>query len=103
EDGIRDKLVTGVQTCALPIFDEGLERRTERPALDLGVERQDVDSRPQRVDERSRKVADAAQELVHRGHRRRNLDGLQRAASDPRSEERRVGKEWRARVVRYDA
>src|SRR5205823_556789 len=22
EDGIRDKLVTGVQTCALPIFDE---------------------------------------------------------------------------------
>src|SRR5258708_25577126 len=23
EDGIRDDLVTGVQTCALPIFDEG--------------------------------------------------------------------------------
>ena len=22
EDGIRDRLVTGVQTCALPIFDE---------------------------------------------------------------------------------
>src|SRR5207247_2694087 len=25
EDGIRDPLVTGVQTCALPIFDEGSE------------------------------------------------------------------------------
>src|SRR2546425_12620895 len=23
EDGIRDKLVTGVQTCALPIYEEG--------------------------------------------------------------------------------
>src|SRR4029079_19823090 len=23
EDGIRDKLVTGVQTCALPIWDQG--------------------------------------------------------------------------------
>src|SRR5205823_14229861 len=27
EDGIRDKLVTGVQTCALPICREGGERR----------------------------------------------------------------------------
>src|SRR5205823_8095659 len=26
EDGIRDKLVTGVQTCALPIFVAGLAR-----------------------------------------------------------------------------
>src|SRR2546423_11057068 len=29
EDGIRDKLVTGVQTCALPISPE----RTEKPAV----------------------------------------------------------------------
>src|SRR5229473_6765078 len=31
EDGIRDKLVTGVQTCALPILGEetGLRRRAE--------------------------------------------------------------------------
>src|SRR5687767_15648442 len=27
EDGIRDKLVTGVQTCALPIFDRRIRRR----------------------------------------------------------------------------
>src|SRR6266404_6077766 len=39
EDGIRDKLVTGVQTCALPIFpgiaigeEIGLRRRAERLA-----------------------------------------------------------------------
>src|SRR2546425_3397134 len=29
EDGIRDKLVTGVQTCALPISVVALERRTQ--------------------------------------------------------------------------
>src|SRR2546425_6482407 len=27
EDGIRDKLVTGVQTCALPIYPESVPRR----------------------------------------------------------------------------
>src|SRR5205823_9868623 len=32
EDGIRDKLVTGVQTCALPIF----ERDLRRQRLDAG-------------------------------------------------------------------
>src|SRR6266545_5420116 len=31
EDGIRDKLVTGVQTCALPI-----SRRTKAPRLRIG-------------------------------------------------------------------
>src|SRR5687767_15589500 len=28
EDGIRDKLVTGVQTCALPIFPKGGAKRS---------------------------------------------------------------------------
>src|SRR2546425_8056413 len=31
EDGIRDKLVTGVQTCALPIF-SGQARSATRPS-----------------------------------------------------------------------
>src|SRR5687767_1832348 len=31
EDGIRDKLVTGVQTCALPISSRGLNLRRHRP------------------------------------------------------------------------
>src|SRR5229473_7601335 len=30
EDGIRDKLVTGVQTCALPIFFRRAETRAEQ-------------------------------------------------------------------------
>ena len=30
EDGIRDRLVTGVQTCALPIYDLGLSARKKR-------------------------------------------------------------------------
>src|SRR2546425_9455378 len=34
EDGIRDKLVTGVQTCALPISVLGEDRVGERVPLD---------------------------------------------------------------------
>src|SRR5689334_25335527 len=33
EDGIRDGTVTGVQTCALPIFSERLDRVAESPEL----------------------------------------------------------------------
>src|SRR6478609_10180688 len=33
EDGIRDKLVTGVQTCALPIWPGGVDRRLSRRRL----------------------------------------------------------------------
>src|SRR5205823_10514151 len=36
EDGIRDKLVTGVQTCALPIFPALV---IEQVGVDRGVER----------------------------------------------------------------
>src|SRR5205823_7793955 len=32
EDGIRDKLVTGVQTCALPIYKKALARGVVFPA-----------------------------------------------------------------------
>src|SRR5205823_11567220 len=79
EDGIRDKLVTGVQTCALPIYCyrhdlSGVEGRIEDDAQVAG--------RPSRGDD----VVD----LRHhwrlercRLYRRTNL----------RSEERRVGKE----------
>src|SRR5687767_5877598 len=44
EDGIRDKLVTGVQTCALPIFGKPeLAVRIDRDkATDLGVRVQDL-------------------------------------------------------------
>src|SRR2546430_10878663 len=36
EDGIRDLTVTGVQTCALPIFHAGVDQRLRAPRPDLG-------------------------------------------------------------------
>src|SRR3989441_6706218 len=40
EDGIRDKLVTGVQTCALPILkDDGFFRNTTRVQAVVSVRR----------------------------------------------------------------
>src|SRR5699024_2499563 len=36
EDGIRDRNVTGVQTCALPISEQGLKHRLTRSRSDLG-------------------------------------------------------------------
>src|SRR5699024_11735077 len=66
EDGIRDRNVTGVQTCALPIYDH------------------DGDPEP------FAQVAQQAQDLAGGG-------AVERAGGLIRSEERRVGKEGRAR------
>src|SRR5206468_6224543 len=94
EDGIRDLIVTGVQTCALPIFGSDARmarhvedasavlaerregRRTEQPGCDeVDVEQLSPVGRGQPVQVRMRdRPADAR--VVHR------------------SEERRVGKEW---------
>src|SRR5256885_4857017 len=78
EDGIRDYKVTGVQTCALPIYHlaavvepvECVERDLQR----VGIERAEAFVEEQRVD--GGLVAD-------------------------RSEERRVGKECRSRWSPY--
>src|SRR5256886_9444849 len=90
EDGIRDLTVTGVQTCALPIF--GIARAARRscsrpdrlgrlgghdPELGPGVEGRKLDLQP-------------ARELV-----------LVRPDPGHRSEERRVGKEGRSRWSPY--
>src|SRR5690348_18139518 len=73
ERGIRDGRVTGVQTCALPIW---VRRVTE------------VRTRPFPLH-----AAAAGPDLRHPPHPR--LPG--RRERDDRSEERRVGKEWDAR------
>src|SRR3712207_7374833 len=73
EDGIRDIGVTGVQTCALPIF-EGWPTARPNPRAATG--------------DRSREWSGG------RPHRHLGLD-LQR------SEERRVGKECRSRWSPY--
>src|SRR5438034_11256433 len=76
EDGIRDHCVTGVQTCALPISpprDPAEEPVAQRQAVGLVV---------------------LVQELVLQlGH----VDVGRALGLAARSEERRVGKEWRSR------
>src|SRR5256885_6916916 len=82
EDGIRDYKVTGVQTCALPIFRnlDGLGR-VERRHLNLAAERGGR--------EVHRNLAEQVQAVAAK-----KLVLL-------RSEERRVGKECRSRWSPY--
>src|SRR5437773_11973042 len=75
EDGIRDRDVTGVQTCALPI-----SLRQAAGAQLAPFSREDA---------LRRDCAGAKTDLVP--------DALRRFDRDLRSEERRVGKEWRSR------
>src|SRR5690606_39760551 len=81
EDGIRDFHVTGVQTCALPIWqqhgkrEENGHRRTSRGASG------------------SSSAASAASP-----EESASTSGAE--VSSTRSEERRVGKEWRSRCSR---
>src|SRR2546421_4109909 len=87
EDGIRDLIVTGVQTCALPISGLSEPPPVSMPAFqsDLFVELDDAEAAP-------------ACSLA--------LDALQEHedlefADFGRSEERRVGKECRSRWSPY--
>src|SRR5207253_8589667 len=76
EDGIRDGHVTGVQTCALPIFKFCKFRCAPQP-------------------EQNGLRQDARNALVT-SQKARDLVETPRGRV-PRSEERRVGKEWRSR------
>src|SRR2546430_13101266 len=84
EDGIRDLTVTGVQTCALPIFSAevgGAERTRRRRACACG---------------REPRLAAAAS--WSRGPRRRQREpGVRRPNRAGRSEEGRGGEEGRSR------
>src|SRR5438105_9141886 len=76
EDGIRDPLVTGVQTCALPIYSPGAKAYVAPAAFSLDFTA-------------SRRIMVAVRLL---------LVCTYRCTGSPwRSEERRVGKECRAR------
>src|SRR5688500_19782979 len=76
EDGIRDYKVTGVQTCALPIYDQA-----------GGDDDTDASTRA------SQRHSALAEQLVAVGV----PVGLRLINAGVRSEERRVGKECRAR------
>src|SRR5437763_7228414 len=98
EDGIRDTSVTGVQTCALPISPERLQPVEHRAARIRPRPR-----RPRRVPLHARRPTQHVPRpplddapvcgLRHGG-------GVERALQ-VRSEERRVGKECRARWWQY--
>src|SRR2546425_7961027 len=83
EDGIRDKLVTGVQTCALPISRQPGNRscQTTCPARGLQTE--------------------YSENVCADGRRPSPRGGLRNRGTHGRSEERRVGKECRSRWSPY--
>src|SRR5205807_3772415 len=97
--GIRDYKVTGVQTCALPILSLG-QQSLARHVIDLqpdavGILEQHrvIAGRPLILARRADDFgADRGEEAVQ------FVDiGALAGAEAERSEERRVGKEWRAR------
>src|SRR5690606_40450017 len=101
EDGIRDFHVTGVQTCALPIYLDGRRRLPGVPG------RQEASRRG-----RSRGACETISEPAQADRRGPSADGATiRSRNDDihefhrqrvRSEERRVGKEWRYRGTWHD-
>src|SRR5207249_9751976 len=97
---IRDRNVTGVQTCALPIYlrqREGGRPRTLRARLRAHQLRgHDPELRLARVEPRAL-LAKAAERLdaIAEPDQARPAAGV--GAADPRSEERRVGEGGRAR------
>src|SRR5207249_5296821 len=96
EDGIRDRNVTGVQTCALPIF-----RGFHWPAENPEEVNQSIRRRAQADRQMVREAATAvAFDLDRFLQNTKHLD-LAGKVHFLRSEERRVGKEWRARGAQY--
>src|SRR3712207_8067399 len=89
EDGIRDIGVTGVQTCALPIYRKDMDLTPYPPSL-TGKGGPVAGNRPRGVYGRA-------------GFRifLSSVPGLGRGLLPTRSEERRVGKECRSRWSPY--
>src|SRR5207253_7313068 len=102
EDGIRDGHVTGVQTCALPIF---FPKSGERMPAANRPEKQAGSLRPARMSDvaKARETPRPAVTLVS-GVTARRLPrrDLRHNKLRPRSEERRVGKEGTARIWMWE-
>src|SRR3712207_6880592 len=88
EDGIRYIGVTGVQTCAFPIFE--VRERSRR------ISRPEAHERAVGAEARVERVADVRRVPLQRGR-----DGERLLVAPFRSEERRVGKECRSRWSPY--
>src|SRR2546430_6075788 len=89
EDGIRDLTVTGVQTCALPIFKADPEKvNVNGGAIAIG---HPLGASGARI----------TTTLIHAMLKRKAQFGLATMCIGARSEERRVGKECRSRWSPY--
>src|SRR5437867_10281961 len=98
EDGIRDRTVTGVQTCALPILVERARLERIHRGRDRAVPGHQ-DAGDVAID-----LLAAAQErdAVDFRHLQIGQQQIERLLAERfRSEERRVGKEWRSRRWAY--
>src|SRR5207253_6343952 len=96
EDGIRDGHVTGVQTCALPIW--MINEMLDLDRMEAGKIR--IQPKPVDLNSLVREVVERAQASSEKHRLRTELDQalpIINADPDRRSEERRVGKEGRAR------
>src|SRR2546429_7128040 len=87
EDGIRDVAVTGVQTCALPICHRLGRAHRDFPCV-LAKETLESHAIKSFFGEHARKVAVSST---------KSMTGHLLGGAGGRSEERRVGKEWRSR------
>src|SRR5262249_58440946 len=90
EDGIRDWSVTGVQTCALPIYELSHAHIAHLLSVHAEVAQQAIGD------------VRMAQLILDDGDgRAEGVDVGRLARGVQRSEERRVGKEWRCRWWRW--
>src|SRR5205823_6771671 len=97
EDGIRDKLVTGVQTCALPILSHHVLSALESRSVDRERGRDGLCGvRLYRI-----LAALAGEKAWANILGTVALRGCSLSVCQPRSEERRVGKECGARAWRH--
>src|SRR5699024_11679571 len=89
EDGIRDRNVTGVQTCALPIY---VEYKSVALARALNYAKATDFMYDSSGQVKGVIVTDRITGETYKMYAKKVIN-----ATGPRSEERRVGKEWRER------
>src|SRR5699024_11654442 len=101
EDGIRDRNVTGVQTCALPIFIKKLFASSSNNNVtisDIGISLQAVEDCTV-----IGYIKPAIPSITNRLKLLLPIIFPKTISDSPRSEERRVGKEWRYRESNENA
>src|SRR5690625_7177647 len=95
EDGIRDGHVTGVQTCALPIYEKFLKEKSRlEKAAQIKMQKANKIAQAGNMSKKEAKAK--ANRMFETKSKGTSQKSVYRAAK-ARSEERRVGKECRCR------